>query len=540
MTPCSQPGAPAPAAWTRRLTLLAWAILALGAFLRLARYAAGLSLWQDEAALALNIAGRSFRGLLQPLDYDQASPIGFLLVQKACALLPGPHEYTLRLPALLGALASLPLFFWLARRCLSPRGALLALALFAVLDPLLHYAAEVKQYGLDAAAAIAATWAALAAIQEGAGPRARRGVWVLALVGVLGVWFSQSLIFVLAGLGLVLAWQCWRGPRSAGVLGASAALALSATSFAAAYLLFYRTQASNPAFAQSWADGFMPLPPRSLSNCLWLPRQALGFFADPMGLRGWILPLGLTVLGACVLWRSYRPTLALLLCPVLLALTASALHLFPVLTDSQYLYPLNGRILLFLVPALVLLLAAGLEVLWAAGQAAAAHGAVPPAAGRCLGLLFALLLIGPPAALAAAHVLRPPAVQDTRPMLAYVAAHLQPGDTLYVTWGGDYPYRYYSQRFPVLAESHVIVGGNHRHDWSGYAAEVASLRGHGRVWLVFIYTDLWKLIDEERLFRHLFDSDGRALGPEYHGANAWACLYEMAPMPPATLIDRKP
>ena len=525
MNPCSQPGPPAAAAWNRRLTLLAWGIIALGVFLRLARYAAGLSLWQDEAALALNIAGRSFHGLLKPLDYDQAAPVGFLLMQKACSLLPGAPEYTLRLPALLGALASLPLFFGVARRCLPPRGAVAALALFAVLDPLVHYATEVKPYELDAALTLAATWAGLAVLQE---PSGRRAAWVLTLVGVLGVWVSHPLIFVLAGVGLALAWSWWRGGRSGALRAGLAAVTAAGASFVAAYLLFYRAQASNPVLVHWWALGFMPFPPQSLSDCLWLPRQTLGFFTDPMGLRGAVLSLGLALLGAVALWLGPgRPAVMLLLSPWAPVLIASALHRFPVLTNNQFLYPINGRLLLFLIPAVVLLLGAGLEAVWAAGAAAAQRGALPPTAGRLLGPLFALLLLGPPAALAATNLRHPQAVQDNLPMLAYVAAHLQEGDTLFVTWDGDQAYRYYRQRFPALADARVAFGHRH-HPYAGYAAEVTALRGRGRVWLVFISSDYWKFENEERLYSYLFATQGRRLGPEFHGANTWACLYEMS------------
>ena len=54
--------------WTVRLALF---ILILGAIYRLSFYLAGDSFWSDEAALSLNIVGRTFAGLLKPLDYNQ-------------------------------------------------------------------------------------------------------------------------------------------------------------------------------------------------------------------------------------------------------------------------------------------------------------------------------------------------------------------------------------------------------------------------------------------------------------------------------------
>ena len=73
------------------------ALCAAGFFLRLHSYSANRSLWADEAMLALNITGRTFQGLLGALDFDQAAPVAFLLLEKAVAGLLGGSDYVLRL-----------------------------------------------------------------------------------------------------------------------------------------------------------------------------------------------------------------------------------------------------------------------------------------------------------------------------------------------------------------------------------------------------------------------------------------------------------
>src|SRR6185503_14605680 len=96
--------------------VIAALLILLGALLRVRQYLTGRSLWADEAMLALNIVNRNFAGLLQPLDYDQGAPIGFLLVEKIFNSVLGKNELALRLLPLLVGLISLWLFYRLLKQ----------------------------------------------------------------------------------------------------------------------------------------------------------------------------------------------------------------------------------------------------------------------------------------------------------------------------------------------------------------------------------------------------------------------------------------
>ena len=82
-------------------TQLAWLIIALGVAVRAAEYFRNPALYVDEGSLALNILNRSIAGLLAPLDYNQASPVGFLLLEKVAVVALGGSELALRLPPFL-------------------------------------------------------------------------------------------------------------------------------------------------------------------------------------------------------------------------------------------------------------------------------------------------------------------------------------------------------------------------------------------------------------------------------------------------------
>ena len=96
-----------------------WGAFALaGTWLRLVQFFAARSLWLDESMLALNVASRSFRDLLRPLDYNQVAPPLFLWLGRLSIDLAGTNEMALRAWPMLAGL-SVPLLL-VARRLSAP------------------------------------------------------------------------------------------------------------------------------------------------------------------------------------------------------------------------------------------------------------------------------------------------------------------------------------------------------------------------------------------------------------------------------------
>jgi len=76
---------------------LPYVILASGIAISLIQYFSNRSLWVDEARLALNIITKDSCDLMNPLDYYQVAPIGFLFIEKAFSIVIPGSELGLRL-----------------------------------------------------------------------------------------------------------------------------------------------------------------------------------------------------------------------------------------------------------------------------------------------------------------------------------------------------------------------------------------------------------------------------------------------------------
>ncbi len=75
---------------------LPYLIIGVGAFLRLFHYFYNRSLFGDDAYIATNIIYRGLSGLLQPLEYNQKAPIGYLYAVELTTRLLGYSEFALR------------------------------------------------------------------------------------------------------------------------------------------------------------------------------------------------------------------------------------------------------------------------------------------------------------------------------------------------------------------------------------------------------------------------------------------------------------
>ncbi len=602
------PDLPSPRRWRIAFAV----VIAIAIALRFLRWMHARDLWLDELLLSMNVLGRSLGGMFSPLDYGQGAPVGFLTLQKLAVMAFGDGERAQRLIPLGAAIGSILLFAAIARRMLKPLFALGAMILFATAEPLIYYANEAKQYGVDVLVALGAVWLALRLL-ENPSPRRRRA-FLVAIPPAL--FLSHPAVFPLAGACAIFIWrgrgaQCgqFKEPRlpSRGRLGpipvtppgesgfggcesrasrahptcirsthaekngteaaprpqcrlASPPLPLlnrhgesigrgasatgeepgmqtgfpsSSTSrdregavappttaawqgagilllaFAANHLLFLRSLAASPSLNDYWRGAFMP---RDFSAIGWLARSLYAPFTHPNNL--WLVwpavaPVAamLAALGLLA-WRR-RGMGGLMVAPIALALLAAMMGK----------YPFADRLILWIVPALILLMAAGAE--WLAGRVS-----------RPVALALGLAILLPNIGRAARFALFPPGREEVTPLLAHIAANRQSGDTLYAYHAANAAFAYYGPRYG-LADIAYIEGRRDLSDSAGvFDADVRRLVGHQRVWILLDH----QLADaagqrEWPILLNALDRLGHPIARPRSTPGAQLWLYDLSPAP---------
>ena len=457
---------PGPAVARSRLSsrsaVIALAVLAMG--LRLVALLSDRCLWIDEAMLALNLVGRTPAQLLQPLDWNQGAPAGFLLLTKSALMIFGTAEWAFRFVPFLGSALGVIGFAWVARRLLPPGAAVLAMALFAVSPFLISYAGECKQYATDAALAVAMLAAALGLLNGADGLRR----WaILAGSGAAAIWFSHPVAFVLGGIGTALFLDAVLMKDRHRVGASLATIGCWLASFGVCYLVCLRQLGNNQYLLDYWAGHFLPLPPRSPGDVMWLADHFFGFLAYPGGLGGTEIKIGgiaaaLSLIGIVAIARERWPVAVALVLPALLALGASGIHK----------YPFAGRLLLFLVPLALFAVARGAWLVTTTLRPSQPFAA----------LVLVGLLVLAPAVETYQGLGRPPRHEQITPVLSTVRAEWRPGDKAYIYYGAVPAFTFYTRDEPFPPG--VVLGSEHRTERTAYRDELAKLAGEPRVWVI--------------------------------------------------------
>lgn len=495
-----------------KLDVAWWGIVALGITLRLRQYLVNRSFWADEASLAVNLTDRSYAGLLQLLDFHQAAPVGFLLIEKTLITLFGNHDFVLRLFPLFAGTLSIYLVYRIARAYFGTAG-MFAVLLFSISWGLIYYSSELKQYSSDVMAAVTLVFLAGNCLRENV--RAKDflslGIW-----GAILIWISHPSVFVLAAIGFVLLYE--KIFRSK-VIPFSWLLGLGAgwiASFGLEYFVSLRNVVVNGFLIEYWHKAYMPLPPWSDPG--WFVNVYKSFLNTALRTQ-WMMSwtfIALVLVGSLSLFFRQRSLALMLILPVPVTLLLSALRR----------YPFMHRFILFLLPFAVLLMAEGIRFIYSivsrwSHMIAFAVIAVPVCVSFWLNAKVSFW-----------YFQYPTMGSDIKPVMQYIAEKEGTDDIVYVYYGSAPAFEYYAP-FYELGHGNVRIGveyADRKLALRRFYKDVDLLGGKDRVW--FIFSDIVDCGGCEGDMQQYFVDYLNGLGTmidSTHASGANAYLYALYP-----------
>lgn len=441
-------------------------LIAITIQLLLLQYLRNRSLWLDEAMLSVNIIEKRPVDLFKALDLNQVAPILFLLIEKFFTWLLGNGELALRLFPLICASLAIPLFFdfgsALTRNRLVP---FLAILLLACTARFIYYSSEVKQYACDLFVLCGIYFAAFS--ESAYAVRNRRGM--LAITGAVAIFLSNIAVVPLFIVGCLLLYRCIRdkSARQLYVLP----FVVWGVCFIVNYFAFEFHNPLAEGMHNYWHDYFMPWPWQSGFKG-WFGHEAGDVFQnllprpDLASFVQWLPApyiLGMVIyLGGLVYLLAAKKFRLFYLCagPVALHLLLAALKI----------YPVDVRLILYLLPLFLLVMASGLGALfnflfrWAS-----------PFWRYAAAVIVISLCFGCSVYDSYPYRLNS---EDMKPVLDVMNQNVSDSSNIYVYYGGRPAFHYYWDiGYTHFGNARIVLGEHHTDNWEGYLKEIQPLKG---------------------------------------------------------------
>ena len=410
--------------WSLPLPII---LISIGIVLRLNHYLGNRSFWLDEAWLALDITLKSIQEILflnvRHIDLPSA-PMGFLLVEKISILAFGNTDYALRLFPLLCGILSLFLFYAILKRYCSRPVVIMALGLFALIDPLVYYSAELKQYSSDVMIALIMYLLADYYVQS----RNLKiyGAISFGFVGAYAICFSHSSVFVLAGIGLTLIsfsivrrqWD--RIPRLL------IAFYFWFLALATLYFFSFKGMLENEFIWENAHKSINLMPyPFWTQGIKWIGISLVRILKNLIGTFPLTLMIGVCafLLGLQKILKDNKERFFMLITPVLFALIAAGLRI----------YPFGVRFSLFAVPAILIFVSEG--VCFFLKKRGRQY--------KVIGVITIILLFFYPLTRAGHYLIHPRGMEEIKPVMLYLKKHQREGDRIFLNNSAQYAFAYY-------------------------------------------------------------------------------------------------
>ena len=296
-------------------------LLGLGVFLRLNHYFDHLSFWADEAWLAIDLSRRSLLDIVLNNNLSphlSIPPIGFLVFVKLCVVLGGYTEYAFRLVPLTASLFSLLFYTKLLRGHFQPRVCFMAITLFVFSNPLIFYAAELKQYSSDVFFSILPYMLCFSLLSKQESLDIEDILWS-GVFGFICILFSHPSIFILAGVAMAQLIILIREKAGRRLRQQLVVFVIWGLSFLLIWFLYFRAMFANPLLTNYHTEHYL-----STHGPVAGFMKVLGLFEYSVGLAHRELVAVIFLVGMIALFRKNHKTALTLFMPVLLTISGVA------------------------------------------------------------------------------------------------------------------------------------------------------------------------------------------------------------------------
>jgi len=463
---------------------LLYITILIGLSLPIYQYFFNRSLWIDEAALALNIINRDFIELLQPLDYKQVAPIGFLYIEKLMTIFVGKNEFALRLFPLISHMASIILLYIVTMKLSKNRIiSLLTLALFSVDFILIRYATEVKQYSSDVLISLIILYSTISLSFDN-----RKSIIIYSLVGAISIWFSNASIVILAVSALYIWYSKIYIEKNYKIM---IVFVIWGLSFIIYYYLFILDHPSSQFMKSYWKTAFLPTNPLSHNFYHFLHIKIEAIFRYILRIEGnWIIPWGIFILGIILLIKSKKIKI------VYFAIMPIVIHLF---LSSLKLYPFETRLLLYISPMLIIFYAKTLYYIY-------------DYLLQKIKIPIYILLI--PSIIMMYNIYDKKnfggKIEDIKYAISYIDKNSNINEDIYLYNMAQDSFQFYIDSKLFMLPNKIIRGSIHRGHNDMYDRELLALRG--KPWLLFSHV----YNDEEHYMINLLISRGAKVLESHH------------------------
>jgi len=486
------------------LQALCYMVIAAGIILRLAKYLSDWSLRGDEFSVVLNLLDRSMASLLtSPMDHEQAAPIGFLAIEKLFLHLFGSSEYSLRFIPISTGIASIFLYYKFLAKTLNKYGSLFALTAFSFGNYLIYYASEIKQYSTDVFITILLSLAFLAHVNKK--DLQNRDFILLGIGGVAALLFSHPALFVLIGMGFTLIIHHIRNKTNL-IKTLIMGIAWAGT-FGLLYLLLLRKQVTSEYLIIFWGNllSYMPMPPWRDISWFFKALEGLYFVVGEIS-GGLIIVLSLSILGAWGFIKKQQWQW------VVFIVFVAGLNM--VVSGFQK-YPFHGRLILYLLPLVFLVLGKGVEALTKLHTSRAYAAFIL--------IVCSIIILQPAVSTTTSYLFDKSYVtNDLKSVLGFMQNNIQDDDIVYLYHRADTMFTYYAPQYQ-LQNLNLFHGEKIEKKVSDYNREVNRLPHGKRIWVVFnttrpITIDKNTKQEERDYILNLFNQSGTLI-TEFYGAN---------------------